>query len=147
VLGFDPRLQFLHERDALDVLEHATVTEASGTFNVAGDGILMLSQAVRRLGRPTVPMPAFAVPSFGALIRQARRADLSPEQVAFLTFGRGLDTTRMRALLGFEPTYSTAEAFADFATSVNPGPWGPERVRATERAVLGALTAGGDRRG
>ena len=27
VLGFNPRLQFVHEQDALDVLEHATVSE------------------------------------------------------------------------------------------------------------------------
>ncbi len=32
-----------------------------------------------------------------------------------ITYGRGLDTTRMRRGLGFEPAYTTAEAFADFA--------------------------------
>ena len=106
VLGFNPRLQFLHEQDALDVLEHATVTDVTGTFNVAGDGIMTLAQAVRRLGRPSLPLPGFAVPTFGSAIRQTRRADFSPEQVAFLTFGRGLDTTRMRSMLGFEPSFT-----------------------------------------
>ncbi len=58
VLGFDARMQFLHETDLLAALRHATVDGVHGTFNVAGDGVLMLSQAVRRLGRPTVPVPA-----------------------------------------------------------------------------------------
>jgi UDP-glucose 4-epimerase len=147
VLGFNPRLQFVHEQDALDVLEHATVTEVKGTYNVAGDGVLTLSQAVRRLGRPSLPLPGFAVPTFGSAIRQTRRADFSPEQVAFLTFGRGLDTTRMRSMLGFEPSYTTAEAFADFAGSVTPGIFGPERVLATESALVGALTSGRGSRG
>ncbi len=147
VLGFNPRMQFLHESDALDVLEHATTSDASGTFNIAGDGILTLGQAVRRLGRPTIPLPAFAVPSFGSAIGQSRNADFSPDQVAFLTFGRGLDTTRMRSMLGFEPTFSTARAFADFASSMSPGMFGPERVRATEAALVGALTRGGESRG
>ena len=89
VLGFNPRLQFIHETDGLDVLQHATVTPGHGTFNVAGDGILTLAQAVRRLGRPTVPLPAFAVSAFGSAIGQSRSTDFSPEQVAFLTFGRG----------------------------------------------------------
>jgi UDP-glucose 4-epimerase len=142
VLGFNPRLQFLHEQDALDVLEHATVADVTGTFNVAGDGILTLAQAIRRLGRPSLPLPGFAVPTFGSAIRQTRRADFSPEQVAFLTFGRGLDTGRMRSMLGFEPSFTTAEAFADFATSVTPGIFGPERVLATESALVGALTSG-----
>src|SRR4051794_21477011 len=54
VLGHDPRLQFLHERDLLAALQHATLADVAGTFNVAGDGILMLSQAIRRLQRPSV---------------------------------------------------------------------------------------------
>ncbi|WP_028643426.1 NAD-dependent epimerase/dehydratase family protein [Nocardioides sp. URHA0020] len=115
VLGHDARLQFLHERDLLDVLRHATHTDVSGTFNVAGDGLLMLSQAVRRLQRPSIGLPSFAVGNVGSVLRSARMADFSPEQTAFLTYGRGVDTTRMRTHLGFEPSYSTAEAFADFA--------------------------------
>jgi UDP-glucose 4-epimerase len=147
VLGFNPRFQFVHEQDALDVLEHATVSDVTGTFNIAGDGIITLAQAVRRIGRPSLPLPGFAVPSFGAAIRQTRRADFSPEQVAFLTFGRGLDTTRMRSMLGFEPSFTTSEAFEDFADSVTPGIFGPERVLATESALVGALTSGRGSRG
>ncbi|KQW46986.1 epimerase [Nocardioides sp. Root1257] len=115
VLGHDARLQFLHEQDLLAVLRHATHSDVAGTFNVAGDGLLMLSQAVRRLQRPTVALPPFAVGNVGSVLRSARVADFSPEQTAFLTYGRGVDTTRMRSLLGFEPTFTTASAFADFA--------------------------------
>ena len=143
VLGFNPRMQFLHETDALAVLMHATLSEVTGTYNIAGDGVITLSQAVRRTGRPSLPLPGFAVSSFGSAIRQTRVADFSPEQVAYLTFGRGLDTTRMRTMFGFEPSFTTAEAFADFAESLTPGVLAPARVRATESAVLGALTSGG----
>ena len=108
VLGFDPRLQFLHEDDLLDVLTHAAVADVHGTFNVAGDGVLMLSQALRRLGKPVVPLPSFAVGRLGSVLRQARVADFSPEQLDFLTYGRGVDTTRMRTVLGFEPRFTTA---------------------------------------
>ena len=120
VLGHDPRLQFLHEQDLLDVLRHATVNDVAGTFNVAGDGILMLSQAIRRLQRPNVPMPPFAVGGVGSVLRSARLADFSPEQLGLLTYGRGVDTTRMREQLGFEPKYTTAEAFDDFGAPLSP---------------------------
>src|SRR6478672_2851664 len=120
VLGHDPRLQFLHEKDLLAALRHAVAHEVAGTFNVAGDGVLMLSQAIRRLQRPSVPMPAFAVGSLGSALRSARVAEFSPEQLAFLTYGRGVDTTRMRETLKFEPTHTTAEAFADFASALAP---------------------------
>lgn len=124
VLGFDPRLQFLHENDLLDVLRHAAVSDVSGTFNVAGDGMLMLSQAIRRLNKPAVAMPTFAVGRLGSVLRRARVADFSPEQLGFLTYGRGVDTTRMRHELGFEPRYSTASAFADFGVSLGVPPRG-----------------------
>ncbi len=122
VLGYDPRLQFLHEDDLMAVLRHAAVTGIPGTFNVAGDGLLTLSQAIRRLGTPSISMPRFAVGRLGSTMRQARLSDFSPEQLVYLTYGRGVDTTRMRTHLGFEPTYSTAEAFADFCRDLAPEP-------------------------
>ena len=143
VLGFNPRMQFLHESDALDVLQHSALGDVAGTYNVAGDGVVTLDQAVRRLGRPSVPMPAFAIPAFGSATGQARNVDFSREQIAFLTYGRGLETVRMREMLGFTPRFDTAEAFADFATSMKPGMLRPQRIRAAESAVLAALTTGG----
>jgi UDP-glucose 4-epimerase len=122
VLGYDARLQFLHETDLLAVLHHATLGGVHGTFNVAGDGVLMLSQAVRRLGRPTVALPGFAMDAAGTLSRQARLRGIDGELTGLLRFGRGLDTTRMREVLGFWPRYTTASAFADFASSVQAGP-------------------------
>ena len=121
VLGFDPRMQFLHEDDLIAVLQHAVAEDVAGTFNVAGEGILMLSQALRRLQKPTVPMPPFAVGGLGSVLRRAHVADFSPEQLALLTFGRGVDTSRMREMLGFQPAFTTERAFEDFASAIGRG--------------------------
>ncbi|NYD43505.1 NAD-dependent epimerase/dehydratase family protein [Nocardioides panaciterrulae] len=145
VLGHDPRLQFLHEQDLLAALQHAVTHEVAGTFNVAGDGVLMLSQAVRRLQRPTVPMPARAVGAVGSTLRSARVAEFSPEQLAFLTYGRGVDTTAMREKLKFEPMYTTAAAFADFAAALTPT--GGYADRALGRLAAALPPAGGADRG
>jgi UDP-glucose 4-epimerase len=120
VLGFDARLQFCHEQDALDAVELAAVSEIDGTFNVAGDGIIMLSQAIRLAGRLAVAVPAFGMGALGSLVRQLRYVDLSPEQVSFLMYGRGVDTERMRTVLGFEPRYTSAEALAEFTARLRP---------------------------
>jgi len=119
VLGFDPRMQFVHETDLLRVLAHCVHTKVAGTYNIAGDGVMLVSQAVRRLGKPTVPLVRPAVGAVAAVLKSARMADFSPEQLGFLTYGRGIDTTRMRSMLGFEPTYSTEQAFADFASGLS----------------------------
>src|SRR5918995_5683841 len=82
VLGYDPRLQFVHEDDVIEVLriaahEPARGTLNSGTFNIAGDGVLLLSQCARRLGRPTVPLLLPAVTWAGSLVRTLGMTDFS----------------------------------------------------------------------
>ena len=133
VFGYDARLQFLHEDDGVEAIHHATVNDLPGTFNLAGDGVLSLSQAIRRLGRPTLRLPSFTASSTAAAVRRARLADFSPDQITFLTYGRGVDTTRMRTEFGFEPKYSTAEAFDDFRRSLGTG------AMSRVSSLLGAL--------
>jgi len=145
VLGFDPRMQFLHDTDLIDAIEHATLADVGGTFNVAGDGVMMLSQAIRRLGRPALPMPSFAVSTFGSAMRQARLVDFSREQVTFLAYGRGVETARMHEVLGFHPSRTTEGAFAEFAASLEPGVLSERRVRAAESGLLGVLGGARDR--
>jgi UDP-glucose 4-epimerase len=143
VLGYDARLQFCHEWDALDSLRLAVSQDVQGSFNVAGDGMMSLSQAIRRIGRPTLPVPSFAVSRVGSLIRSTRLADFSPEQIDFLTYGRGVDTTRMRGVLGFHPRFDTPGAFADFARSIRPGVIDADRVAAAESRLKGLLIGEG----
>jgi UDP-glucose 4-epimerase len=137
VLGFDPRLQFCHEEDALAALHHATLGSADGTFNVAGDGVLMLSQAVRRLGRPSVALPAVAFGPLASVFSAARQADLSAEEAAFLAYGRGLDTSAMREELGFHPAYTTGQAFDEFAGRLQPGLLNADRLLRLEHQIRG----------
>lgn len=114
VLGYDARLQFVHEEDALQALRLATLEEHPGTFNVAGDGVLLLSQAARRIGRPLLPVPSPAASALGTFLRRIGLNDFTPEQLQYLAYGRGVDTGRMRHELKFEPRFSTRETFDDF---------------------------------
>ncbi|PVE10818.1 NAD-dependent epimerase/dehydratase family protein [Streptomyces scopuliridis] len=136
VFGYDPRLQFVHEDDVVDVLliasdEPRRGTLNSGTFNVAGEGVLLLSQCSRRLGRPTVPVPLPAVTWVGTALRTVGMTDFAPEQIRLLTHGRVVSTAQMRETLGFVPRYTTAEAFADFARAQGAGLLPPEAVART----------------
>lgn len=141
VLGHDARLQFIHEDDGLEALRKATIDDHPGTFNVSGDGIILLTQAVRRAGRPSLPLPSSSAGVVGGVIRRLGLADFSPEQVRFLTYGRGVDTTRMKTVFGFTPQHTTPETFDAFvrARSLNrmlP----PERVEAAEDQLVSLLT-------
>lgn len=142
VLGHDARLQFIHEDDGLAALRLATVEDRPGIVNVAGDGILMLSQAVRRAGRPSIPLPGITASTVGSWLRRAQVASFSPEQVQFLTYGRGVDTTRMRAELGFHPKHTTEAAYDSFvAARCRDGLLDRDRIRLVERLVADGVGA------
>ncbi|WP_392671385.1 NAD-dependent epimerase/dehydratase family protein [Streptomyces sp. LN785] len=141
VFGYDPRLQFVHESDVLDVLgiasrEPRRGTLNSGTFNIAGDGVLLLSQCARRLGRPTLPLLLPAVTWVGQALRTVGMTDFAPEQIRLLTHGRVVSTVQMRETLGFHPAFTTAETFAEFTRGQGPGLLPPETVgRAVDRVA------------
>lgn len=114
VMGFDPRLQWVHDEDAVAALECVATQSAHGTFNVAGEGVMTLGQASALAGRPQVPMPAALVRAGAKSLRKGRILDFSPEQLALITYGRVLDTTRIHDSVGFTPKYSTTETFQHF---------------------------------
>ncbi len=114
VFGHDARLQLLHEQDALGALERATMAGRAGTFNIGADGIIMMSQAIRRAGRLALPVPTFGMRAVDSLRKASPSTELNAEHLAYLSYGRVMDTTRMRAELGFEPKWTTLGAFDDF---------------------------------
>jgi UDP-glucose 4-epimerase len=137
VMGYDARLQFVHEEDAVEAMRLATVGSMTGIANVTGDGVLLLSQAARLAGRPTLPIPPQLTGIAGTLFRRTGLADFSTDQMRFLSFGRVLDTGRMRSVLGLEPRYTTKEAFVDFVRGRGlRGPLAPDRVEAVESMLL-----------
>ena len=114
VLGFDARLQFVHEDDALDITRRAALARVRGTFNIAGPGVMTLAQAVRRTGHPWLAVPAPIFASVGRGLARTSEADFSVEQVRFLTYGRVLDTAKVEHAFDWRPRYSTTEAFEAF---------------------------------
>ncbi len=116
VLGYDARLQFIGVRDGLEVIRRAVHDPKVGTFNIAAPGILALSQAIRRLGRPSVALPEMLLTPVGQGLSRAGLVDFSYEHVRYLTYGRGIDTSLAARTFDFVPERSTPEVFEDFLT-------------------------------
>jgi UDP-glucose 4-epimerase len=115
-LGFDPRLQLIDADDAHGALEAAARTRVRGPVNVAPNGAVSLTKALRLARRPTVaiPHPLFG-PALGRLGRRLGAGALYGDGVRFLRFGRGLDNRRLREELGFEPARDALGALREFA--------------------------------
>lgn len=121
VLGFDPRLQFLGLDDAVEILTQSVLHDRPGTFNAAGDGIVLLSQTARRLGRPVIPLPNIGFAAAARRVIRAMGSDISPDLHRLLTYGRAVDTTALRDIFGYELQRSSHEVLDDFRLSTKPG--------------------------
>lgn len=114
-MGYDPRLQFIHEDDAVEVLYRAIREEHPGVYNVAADGVVLLSQALRLVGKPSVPVVLPLVAPIASALRRFGAVDFATDQLRFLLYGRVADNTRLNKEFGYRPRFSTREALIDFA--------------------------------
>lgn len=115
-LGFDPRLQLVHAEDATGALLAATIDPVRGAVNVAPSGSVSLARALRLIDRPQMPIPH---PLFGpAMARLGERlgaGSLYGDAVRLLRYGRGVDNSRLRRDLGYEPRFDAVGTIRDFA--------------------------------
>jgi UDP-glucose 4-epimerase len=116
VAGFDPRIQLLHEEDAVEALFRAVVADHPGVFNLSGDGVLFLSQAIKLGGRREFSL----LPPYGRwfgrlMLRGLAGFDMPVPLLDFITFGQVVDCSRLEQEFGWRPGYSTRSVVLDFA--------------------------------
>ncbi len=114
ILGFDPRYQVVHEDDVVHALEHAVVDDLPGTFNVAGDGVLALTEIAGLLGKPYAPLlPPWGTGLAASALRRLG-VRIPAEMLNQLRFGRGVDNRRFKAA-GFVYQYTSRETVLGLA--------------------------------
>ena len=114
IFGFDPRLQFIDEDDAVRAIEFATLDHVPGTFNVAGPGTITWSEACTILGKRRVAIPPLMTEIAVRPLRTLGRVDIPSDVLRLLRYGRGVDTTAY-VERGFEYRYTTRETVDAFA--------------------------------
>jgi UDP-glucose 4-epimerase len=116
ILGFEPRLQVIHQDDVVGALEHAVRGDVpGGIYNAAGDGVLVLSEIAGLLGKPLAPViPPWGTGLAAAVIGRTTGLKLSGMLLNLLRFGRGMDNRRLKAT-GYRYTYTSREAIIKVA--------------------------------
>ncbi len=116
LLGFDPMVQPIHERDVVEAIVCALRPGARGIFNVTGPGELPLSAILHELGRRVLRFPhPLAKPVLTTLWRFGATSFPVPE-LDFIRYVCMVDGRRSREELGFRPRFSLKETIA----AVNP---------------------------
>jgi UDP-glucose 4-epimerase len=99
----------------------------------------MMSQAIRRSGRVPLPVPRSALSAVDSIRRATRYTELDREQLNYVSYGRVMDTSRMRKELGYHPKWTTAEAFDDYVRGRGLTPIvDPRWVRSVESRAISA---------
>ncbi len=142
LLGFDPRMQIIHEDDVVEALVHAVNHEAPGIYNVAAPEVLPLNKIRGLAGKPPVAIfHLFAYWGSDLLdgVGGAGKRYL-PIEPDYLRYPWVADLRRMREELGFQPRYAAEETLREFAERYHAGQYVPGPVSmAREEEQLRAL--------
>lgn len=111
----ESHLSFVDVEDAVGALVHAVECEATGTFNVSGDGSVALADAARRLGTPVFEGDTRRIDRH--LRRAARRGSfaIDPDLLPLLWHRPVLSNGALKVALGYRPQRTAEQAFESWA--------------------------------
>lgn len=109
LLGYDPMVQPVHERDVVQALDRALVPGKRGIYNLKGPGELPLSHALHLLGRRPRAVPsALARRAIQGLWRSRLGSFPSPE-INYVRYQCMVDDSRARSELGYLPAHDMTQ--------------------------------------
>lgn len=114
IAGSDSPFVFIWVEDVAKIIVRAATDGPPGIYNVAGDGVLTVAQIARRLGKPLLTIPAWALAGALAVGSALRLTEHGPEKVRFLRYRPVLANDALKNDFGYTPEYSSAAAFERF---------------------------------
>jgi UDP-glucose 4-epimerase len=116
VMGFDPMVQVVHERDVLSAIELSLAKGKRGVYNIRGPGELPLSKAFQRLGkRPMFWPEGIAQRALNGLYH-SRLVNFPAPELDHIRFLCMIDDQKARRELGYRHAFdmeSTLESVYD----------------------------------
>jgi len=118
VRGDDPHVQAVHQDDVGRFFVEAVLGSRTGPVNLAAADAVTMAEAADLLGKRIVRLPEPVVKAFLHTSWALRVGAIDPGEFNSLRYLPIADTTCLREEWGFVPRYSTAEALADFRSSL-----------------------------
>ncbi len=111
-------MQLVHHDDVASAIALAVTTDAPpGAYNLAGDGVVSISDVATELGARPVRVPQFAATAASGLMA---RIPFLPSSLEWLHASRTsvvMDTGKAKTQLGWEPKYTAAETLSELGRS------------------------------
>lgn len=105
LLGFDPMMQVVHQRDVVQAIQLALVPGVRGIFNLGGPEPLALSRAISILGRRVLAVPHSLAKAAVKNLFRFRLTKFPAPELDFIRYVCMVDDTKARTELGYAPAY------------------------------------------
>jgi UDP-glucose 4-epimerase len=107
----DSPFVIIWDQDVAGAILQGIFQGGSGIYNLAGDGVLTLSEMARLLGKPYRALPAGLVAAVLWVAKRLRLTQYGPEQVRFLRYRPVLSNRRLKEEFGYTPRMTTRQVF------------------------------------
>lgn len=114
VIGSPTPFVFIWDRDVVGAIRQGVLNDATGIYNLAGDGAMALADIAGRMDKRYIPLPASVIGGALRVLRAVRATQYGPEQVDFLRYRPVLSNRRLKEEFGYVPQLSTSEVFDRF---------------------------------
>jgi UDP-glucose 4-epimerase len=119
IKGSDSRFVFIWDQDVIAIIRQGLDSGAQGIYNLAGDGALSLEEIAGILGKPYRPLPAGLISGALRILKPLGLSQYGPEQLDFLRYRPVLNNRRLKEEFGYQPRYTSREAFMAFLEARN----------------------------
>jgi UDP-glucose 4-epimerase len=114
IRGSESPFVFIWDTDVVAIIQQAVTGPVTGTFNVAGDGALTITEIAGLLGKPVLTIPEPVLRAALAIGSRLRLTPYGPEQTRFLQYRPVLANDRLKEVFGYTPTRTSREAFDEW---------------------------------
>jgi len=112
-------LQLVHHDDVAAAIALAATSPAPpGAYNIAGDGVITLSDVAKALGGRPVRVPSAAATAASAVIAKMAFVPSALEWIHVARTSMVMDTSKAKTELGWQPTYTSAETLQALAEAL-----------------------------
>ena len=106
LLGFDPMMQVVHQRDVLQAIDLALAPGVRGIFNIGGPEPMALSKAITLLGRRAMAVPHSLAKAAVKNLFRVRLTKFPAPELDFIRYVCMVDDTKVRTELGYAPAHN-----------------------------------------
>jgi len=120
IVGFDPLMQFIDEKDAARALILALESKVSGAYNVAGEGVIAYSHSIKTANAVAIPIPPFGTASVVRMLESMSKIGFPHYLMDYFKYPAIVNDSAFRRQFGYRPKVKTVQSLKNLGAELAP---------------------------